>query len=263
MNEYDIHDLYGGRPLTDHEKNLADMGVLSVKQISNILNAPAGVPMAPPAPPVPGLAPPAPPAPPVPGFAPPAPPAPPVPGFRAPVPAPPAPGFRPFFVPIDDYKYRFLKNRVDEVQDENRRINEELYRERLARRSQSYNSTLYDKLYEWGLSIIPDHYTYSQKRQLENSLKNLIKHELQAQTSSAALENLIRKVIEDENNFDIAFNQKPTKLQNRKPSRTSSKKSVKKSTKKTSKKKSKKTPKTSPKKSTKKPVKKSPKKKAK
>ncbi len=231
MTEYGIYDLAdGGREFTDSEQDLVDRGIMPLSQRIRILNEPVDIkreldskedssgykssiftPLS----------------------RPPSPPTPPGPG----------PGS------VSDYKAlsdkvsemtaeirneRMFNERLqaERLRDEQRR-NEQLYAERLMRQSREYDSTLYNRLYNWGISLMPDYYTYLQRRQLENSLRNLIKTELLLNTPSYTLENLIRKVVAEGDSMQL-INKTGDQIQDaavipkKKAIRRKSKKSVKK-----------------------------------
>jgi hypothetical protein len=69
-------------------------------------------------------------------------------------------------------------------------------------RLRNYNTILsdgmYTRIYDWGIGLIPDYYTYAQRRRMENVIESLIKRELRAKSSEAELEGKIRDIIREE-----------------------------------------------------------------
>ncbi len=102
-----------------------------------------------------------------------------------------------------------------------------------------YNSDLYSRIYDWSLGLIPDYYSYTRKKQLEEMLEKLIKKEISNNKTESELEDKIRDILK-EANTDKPSKSKKSKKQS-KTKKQSKKKSAKKSTKKSAKKSAKKT----------------------
>jgi hypothetical protein len=139
--------------------------------------------------------------------------------------------------------------------DEQKLVANELVLDRALRRNREYDYDLYNRLYHWGIAMVPDHYTYTQRERLTQTLSNLIKSELLMRTPEYALENLIRKIVTDENAVLDLTHPKSTRAPARRAPRKVSQRS-----KRASKKTPKKVPKKAPKKASKKTAKKAPKK---
>jgi hypothetical protein len=108
---------------------------------------------------------------------------------------------------------------------ENRRINEELARERSMRQNRDYDVSVYNRLYNWGLDLVPAYYTYVQRRRLDNALKELIKDNLLMQMPEYKLEELIKASISETSTASETPAVPKTKMQRKKtPNRKTSKK---------------------------------------
>ncbi len=236
MSEYDIYDLSsGGREFSPHEQDLVDRGIMPPSQRIKILNEPSDHKREFDSKESPS-------------------------GYKTNIFNPPQKSFPTQPVqPITsssnlnqskslNNEYKYLSDRIDEMRYEiqneklqNERLrneklrNEKIYQDLLVHNPRINNDhLLYNKLYNWGVSLMPDYYTYSQRKQLENSLQNLIKSELLLNTPNYVLENLIRKVIEENdsitlNNKNLNISEKKAKSKKKPSSRkkTSSKVSKK------------------------------------
>ncbi len=247
MAEFDIYDLssddaYGGRSLTeDEEKRLMNKNLFVPEQIrimnepDNPAPAPLVYPHAPARPYIPAIhrglvAPPAPPAPPAWRAPPPAPPA-----WRAPAPAPPAVPPIPPPVPSrnNDEAIRNLTRQMEDMRSENRRNQEELARERTLRQNREYDLDLYNRLYSWGIGLMPNYYTHIQRKRLQDILAKLIRSELLMHTPAYELENSIRRAIEDsDSTYELKVKAPSRKSRKASPKRKTSKKAKKKTPKK-------------------------------
>lgn len=224
----------GGRPLTSQEREDFDNGNMSMATFQNILNSGAvglnGIPVAPamglpPVPPAPALVIPGPPvvpaapAPVVPrALVVPAAPAPVAPRAPAQVYAPPAP-----------LANRYMRDRIDQLSSENRRIQDELANERTLRRNREYDLDSYNRYYRWGMGLIPDYYTYIQKKRLEDVLRRIIQYSLTnyPTRSRYEVEEDIRKALDDTDMYAIQSPKqkatKPRKKSKSKPKKSKSK----------------------------------------
>jgi hypothetical protein len=60
----------------------------------------------------------------------------------------------------------------------------------------AYLPATYNRIYRWGVDLIPDYYTYQERKRLEDLLSKLIKRELEANKTESELESMIKDIIE-------------------------------------------------------------------
>jgi hypothetical protein len=118
--------------------------------------------------------------------------------------------------------------RNQQEQENIRKINEynNLAAERAVLRS-TYPS-VYDRLYNWSLTLLPDYYDYVKRQQLRDALSSLIKRELRMHSSETELEEKIKKLINEGKSKSTSKTRKSTKRKVSKKTRPKSKRKGKK-----------------------------------
>ena len=61
-----------------------------------------------------------------------------------------------------------------------------------------YSPVVYDRLYNWSLTLLPDYYDYVKRQQLRDALSTLIKRELRSNIPESELEENIKRLIREE-----------------------------------------------------------------
>ncbi len=166
----DAGEEWGGRDLTFDEQKSLDNGALSNEDLNRILDEPeVGV-------------------------------------FHAPPQGPPPQPFvqpQPLVQPQQPVPQRpDFSEQNRQIQEQNRQIQEQLNQFtrdiHVARDNLRRQSNAYDRLFNWGMDLVPDYYSYSQKKRLEYLLENLIRSELNKQRSESELEDKIRNLLSNE-----------------------------------------------------------------
>ncbi len=147
--------------------------------------------------------------------------------------------------PDDALARRYIGEKFDELREENKKVQDQLaeYRKEKVEARDRWlveprdrwliverdDDSLYNRLYSWGLGLMPTYYSYIQRKRIEDALKRLIKAEILLNTPEYELQRLIRTTIET-TPTDATAAQPVKKKKSKRSKRTKSKRSPKKKT---------------------------------